>query len=221
MEEEKETVVEQLRQLELLMRHASFYESARRETGYDPRRGQGRVLLLLKMKPELTQKELSYLLDMSRQALAELLSKLEKNGYITREPSEKDNRTMVVKLTDPGLKEADVVLGDAAETTKVLDCLSDEELATFSGYLGRIIEAYELRFPRDDFEKHQKIREELLARYGIEDRCVNSWHHHEGRHEGCGRHHGHRCKCNNATAPGMPNNDWHERHIEQHDTADK
>ena len=66
MEEEKETVAEQLRQLELLMHHASFYESARRETGYDPRRGQRRVLLLLKMKSEITQKELSYLLDMSR-----------------------------------------------------------------------------------------------------------------------------------------------------------
>lgn len=32
--------------------------------------GQGRVLAILKLKPEISQRDLSYLLDMSKQSLA-------------------------------------------------------------------------------------------------------------------------------------------------------
>ena len=46
----------------------------------DPLRGQGRVLALLSAKPETTQRELSFLLDMRQQSLSELLSKLEEKG---------------------------------------------------------------------------------------------------------------------------------------------
>ena len=58
----------------------------------DPLRGQGRVLALLSAKPETTQRELSFLLDMRQQSLSELLSKLEEKGYVTREKSADDGR---------------------------------------------------------------------------------------------------------------------------------
>ena len=48
----------------------------------DSRRGQGRVLAILKMQPEISQKELLYLLDMRPQSLGELLSKLEKTDTL-------------------------------------------------------------------------------------------------------------------------------------------
>ncbi len=51
-----------------------------RNKDINPYKGQGRVLALLKMQPEIMQKELGYLLDISTQALAELLNKLEKKG---------------------------------------------------------------------------------------------------------------------------------------------
>lgn len=57
---------------------------------------------MLKLKLEITQKELTYLLDMSKQALGELLSKLEKAGYITRKPSEEDRRMIIITLTEKG-----------------------------------------------------------------------------------------------------------------------
>ena len=108
----------------------------------DPRRGQGRVLAILKMQPEISQKELSYLLDMRPQSLGELLSKLEKSGYITRTPSENDRRVMNIKLTEAGM--------NATETTepefsfdKMFECLSEEEQKNLSSYLDRIIETLE------------------------------------------------------------------------------
>ena len=58
----------------------------------NPLRGQGRILSVLKLKPQITQKELSYLLDMRQQSLSELLAKLEGKGLITRQPSEEDRR---------------------------------------------------------------------------------------------------------------------------------
>src|SRR5471030_1811846 len=70
----------------------------------DPTRGQGRVLTILKMQPEISQKDLSYLLDMRPQSLGEILSKFEKSGYITRTPSETDRRVMNIKLTKNGIE---------------------------------------------------------------------------------------------------------------------
>jgi DNA-binding MarR family transcriptional regulator len=167
MDEIKATVNEQLRQIQMLMYHrASFQHFMCGGGAYTRHRGQGRVLGILRMKPEISQRELTYLLNMSKQALAELLSKLEKSGYITREPSEEDKRVMKVKLTRDGTKAADAMADEAAEATDILDCLDDEELVRFSDYLGRIIKQYERQFPDDDFEQRHRSMEEFRARYG-------------------------------------------------------
>lgn len=117
----------------------------------DPRRGQGRVLGILKMKPEISQKDLSFLLDMRPQSLGELLSKLEKNGYITREQSESDRRVMNIKLTKEGIA--------ATESTeqefsfdKLFECLSEEEQQTMSGFLDRIIKTLETQLGDEEAE---------------------------------------------------------------------
>ena len=108
----------------------------------DPRRGQGRVLAILKMQPEISQKDLSYLLDMRPQSLGELLSKLEKNGYITREQSETDRRIMNIKLTQAGI-EATESTEQEFSFDKLFECLSEEEQKTMSGFLDRIIKTLE------------------------------------------------------------------------------
>ena len=41
----------------------------------DPTRGQGRVLAILKMQPEISTKDLSYLLDIRQQSLSEQTGK--------------------------------------------------------------------------------------------------------------------------------------------------
>ena len=97
----------------------------------DPHRGQGRILALLKMQPEISQKDLVFLLDMRPQSLGELLMKLERAGYITRTPSEADRRVMNIKLTDEGAK----VTEHQNSFEKLFNCLIEEEQEILSGYL--------------------------------------------------------------------------------------
>lgn len=106
----------------------------------DPHRGQGRVLALLKMRPEISQKDLSYLLDIRPQSLGELLAKLERGGYITRTPSEADNRVMNITLTEAG---AAVTEQQAEDGPDLFAELNAEEQGVLSGYLGRVIEGME------------------------------------------------------------------------------
>jgi len=165
MDEIKATVAEQLQQLQMLMHRASF-QGFMGGRARDPRRGQGRVLAILRIKPEISQKELTELIGMSKQALAELLAKLEKSGYITRAPSEADRRVMTVRLTGAGKSAAADVDESAVEAPRILDCLNAEELAAFSGYLERIIGRYEELFPGEDFEERRRMMEAFLARHG-------------------------------------------------------
>ncbi|MCL1871333.1 MAG: MarR family winged helix-turn-helix transcriptional regulator [Promicromonosporaceae bacterium] len=112
----------------------------------DPRQGQGRVLALLKLQPETTQKDLTFLLGMSRQSLAELLAKLEKQGLIEREPSPDDRRVVVVRLTQAG-REAEQAVEHAPAGADLLDVLEDDEVAQLSDYLGRVLEEAERQWP--------------------------------------------------------------------------
>ncbi len=106
----------------------------------DPHRGQGRVLALLKMRPEISQKDLSYLLDIRPQSLGELLAKLERGGYITRTPSDTDNRVMNITLTEAGLAATEQQAEDGADLFAELNA---EEQGILSSYLGRVIEGME------------------------------------------------------------------------------
>jgi len=161
----KTTIIEQLQQLQMLMHRATFHAFGDEVRTHNPHRGQGRILAVLKMKPEISQRELSYLLNMSKQSLAELLAKMEKNNYITREQSKDDKRVMTIKLTEDGAKAADEVDDDTSETPQVLDCLTDEELGLFSEYLGRVIKRYEEQFPGEDFEQRRRAMEEFMLHH--------------------------------------------------------
>lgn len=123
-----------------------------------PHKGQGRVLSLLKLQPEITQKELGYLLDMRNQSLGELLGKLERNGYITRTPSEKDRRVMNIKLTEEGAKAAAQLDGKQEDVNQIFSCLSEEEQAVLSDYLERLIDALEKTFEEMGIPEHDHGR---------------------------------------------------------------
>jgi DNA-binding MarR family transcriptional regulator len=139
----------------------------RRQRGYaaggplaDPTRGQGRILAMLKMQDGISTRDLSYLLGIRVSSLNELLAKLEKNGYLTREPFETDKRVMLVKLTEKGKdeqrKEPDI--GD------IFDCLSEEEQKIFGQYLDRVIAALEAGLGDrvdDEFEWMRAARERM------------------------------------------------------------
>ena len=188
MNEIKITINEQLQHLQMLMHRAMINH---RGKTHSPLRGQGRVLAILKLKPEMSQKELTYLLNMSKQAAAELIVKLEKGGYITREPSEDDKRVMIIKLTEEGAKAATVPDDNAFETTKIFDCLNNDELTRLSEYLERIIKQYEAQFPDDDFDLRRQMMERFMSVYGHRHGDFERDFEHEHNHD-YGLH-GHNC----------------------------
>lgn len=122
--------------------HSLHHHRKHGPTG-DPHRGQGRVLSLLTLRPEISQKELSYLLDIRQQSLGELLVKLENKGYIVRTPSESDNRAIDIRLTESG---ASAIAEQGEDDLDLFQELTSEERITLSGYLERIITGMEERF---------------------------------------------------------------------------
>lgn len=163
MSENIANLIEQFTRVEWLLHRYHQLNHTHHGPMGDPTRGQGRVLAILKLKPEISQKDLSYLLDMTPQSLGEFLSKLEKNGYITRTPSETDRRVMMIKLTEAGSEATD----QEFSFDKLFDCLSEEEQNNLSDYLARIINKLEAElaekraqndgesgFDRHDFRGH-------------------------------------------------------------------
>ncbi|WP_375180040.1 MarR family winged helix-turn-helix transcriptional regulator [Enterococcus rotai] len=144
---EEQSLMEQFLRLQGMMQR--YFMKRRREHGPfgNPHRGQGRVLSLLKLKPETTQKELSYLLDMRPQSLGELLAKLEKNGYISREPLESDRRVMVIRLTEAGMAAAD---NNDQEEATIFDVLTESEQESFKIIISKLLGALESEIPEEE-----------------------------------------------------------------------
>ncbi len=153
----------------------------------NPYRGQGRVLSILKLQPEIPQRELGYLLDMSKQSLAEILGKLERAELISRTPSEKDRRAHIISLTDKGKAMLDEETTRAQEKEEnfasIFDCLSAEEQQNLNDYLTRIIAHMEEHFSDDGDERAELYRSRFFADHGVDD---ERWPG-EGRGRGRGR----------------------------------
>ncbi|ADK82682.1 MarR family winged helix-turn-helix transcriptional regulator [Sediminispirochaeta smaragdinae] len=117
-----------------------------------PYRGQGRILAILALKPEISQRELSRILDIRPQSLGELLVKLERQGFIVRTPSEQDRRVMLVRLTKEGA-EAAKTSEDAGEQEAFFNCLSEDEQNQFDEFLDRLINELEKSLDRDEADR--------------------------------------------------------------------
>ncbi len=143
MQDNKFDLLEQLTRVEWLLH--IYHQQNHRHFGPmgDTRKGQGRILSILKMKPEISQKELSYLLEMRPQSLGELLTKLEKKGYISRTQSEEDRRVLIIRLTKEGLEATQDAGDEEFSFDQVFECLNEDEQKNFSDYLGKIIHVLE------------------------------------------------------------------------------
>ncbi|MER0283922.1 MarR family transcriptional regulator [Clostridioides difficile] len=152
-------------------------------------RGQGRVLSMLKIKPEITQKELSYLLDMRPQSLGELLSKLENQQFITRTHSEKDRRVMVVKLTSKGMDEINKNEKREDPTNQIFNVLEPEEKSTLSYILTKITNELERTIKSEDGNNFDEAHMQppprphhgqYLGGFAGRDAIQNLFNSHEG-----------------------------------------
>ena len=152
---------EKLTRLQWLLHRQQLQGWAANGPFADTTRGQGRILALLKMRDGVSTKDLSYLLGVRISSLNELLSKLEKTGYVTREPSAEDRRVMLVKLTEKGRNEQQPAPLDYGD---IFSCLADDEQKKLAEYLDRIIKALHESVGDDEgewFEKMASLREKL------------------------------------------------------------
>jgi DNA-binding MarR family transcriptional regulator len=137
-----------------------YYQADARERGLvggDPTRGQGRVLALLSAKPETTQRELSYLLDMRQQSLSELLDKLEEKGYITRERSAEDRRVVKVSLTPEGAAAAPD-LDALGKREDIIDCLDADERAQYEALIDKVTASIIAKLEEKGIDPHAMRR---------------------------------------------------------------
>jgi DNA-binding MarR family transcriptional regulator len=132
-------LLEQFMQIQWLLIRQHHHNHAPFDFAGNPYRGQGRILKLLKMQPEITQKELLELLDMRPQSLGDLLKKLEQKDCITRTPLESDRRVMIIRLTEKG-KNVEIQDDKQLGFDNLFDCLSDEEQEQLSSLLERVID---------------------------------------------------------------------------------
>lgn len=213
---------EKLMHLQWLLHRQKQQELAGHGPFADPTRGQGRVLAVLKLQPEISTKDLSYVLGIRQQSLSELLNKLEKAGYVTRFPLETDKRVMVVKLTEKG----ETAQQSPPDNSDIFDCLTSEEQANFSDYLSRIISAVEAQLSDEEKENMERWKEQARSRMGDDtfDYLMSmggrGFHNHgHGRHGEHGPHehhpeppHEHR---HHEHHPEPPHEHCHEHHPER------
>jgi len=151
MEKNEQDLIEKFYQWMWLLRRSMMGHLRERGPMGAPYQGQGRILALLKLKPEISQKELAHILNIRSQSLGELLAKLERSGYITRTPSEADRRGMDIRLTESGkaVSEQEV---EPTPRESFFDCLSEDEQTNLSDYLDRLIKNLEGKQSEDGSE---------------------------------------------------------------------
>ncbi|WP_125571994.1 MarR family winged helix-turn-helix transcriptional regulator [Lacticaseibacillus songhuajiangensis] len=105
-------------------------------------KGQGRVLSVVALHPQITQKELVDLLHIRAASVSELLSKLLSKGLVRRRTSRRDRRKMMISLTPAGECELKryKLLGAA-----MLADLTEEERVQLDLIIGKLISSVKLR----------------------------------------------------------------------------
>lgn len=100
--------------------------------------GQPKVLRCLDACGACSQKELAAHCEVDPASICRMLDSMERDGFLTRRPSDTDRRTGQVSLTDKG-RETFHIWEDQCMTLeeKMLRDFSPEETAQFAEYLAR------------------------------------------------------------------------------------
>lgn len=190
MDENRTELLNRFSKLQWMLHKLQMRKSVENGPMADTTRGQGRILAILKLKDGISTKDLSYLLGIRVSSLNELLAKMEKAEYLTREPSEADKRVMLVRLTEKGKSEQQ----QEWNPEDIFACLSDEEREAFSEYLDKVILAIEAEIGT---EADDDAREWWT--HGGRERLGNEMFEHFAS-MGFG-HSGHRCGMEGAERP--------------------
>lgn len=112
-----------------------------REHGIDFNSAQGRILFVLWERDGIPIKELSEKTQLGKSTLTSMLDRLEAAGHIVREPSSKDRRAILIRLTEENRRQKDRYDKVSKEMIELYyDGFTQEEVEEFEGYLHRVLE---------------------------------------------------------------------------------
>lgn len=107
-------------------------------------RGQGLVLRILAEEDGLAQSEITEKLDIRPSSLGELVTKLERNGFVERRQNENDKRVVNVFLTEKGREAESQFVNPRREAAKSWFAeLSEEEKEQLAELLDKMIASME------------------------------------------------------------------------------
>lgn len=111
------------------------------------KRGQLKVLKLLKEKGSIIQKELLEILTLKSGSVSETVKKLENQGFIVKEKDESDRRKINITITDTGMKYLDENRKINSEQEKILfTSLSEKEQEDLKRILEKLFSDWESKF---------------------------------------------------------------------------
>lgn len=106
--------------------------------------GQYGCLIQLDKKGTVTQRELSAILNIRATSLSEVLLKLERKGFIQREPSSRDKRTFLISITPAGHEEIQrAKKQELSRHYELIAPLSEQEKRSFFEILQKIKKNYQ------------------------------------------------------------------------------
>ncbi|MBQ8201292.1 MAG: MarR family transcriptional regulator [Clostridia bacterium] len=105
---------------------------------------QGRILYVLWQEDGVTISQLSSRTSLANTTLTSMLDRMEQGGLIRREPSPRDRRALLIRLTD----EARVLKADYDRISQQMNDLyyagfTEAEVRQFEGYLARVLDNLE------------------------------------------------------------------------------
>lgn len=102
--------------------------------------GQRRVLFMLDCYGDMTQRELQERLSVKSSTMSEMISKMERDGLIVKQPSLRDKRSIVLSLSAKGKKDAQqhrAIMNAVLE--KLFECLDEKEKEQMLIYSERLL----------------------------------------------------------------------------------
>ena len=116
-------------------------------------RTQGKILSILIMEGEMTQKELQERLGIQAGSISEIVLKLQAKGFINRTRDEEDKRKFKLTITEAGKEHFDEKRKKHMEQEKDLfDALTSEEKLQLQALLLKVYKSWEEKFEGKDFQ---------------------------------------------------------------------
>lgn len=148
---------------------------------YEGKASQKRILIILNEAGMITQRDLTERLGIQPGSASEILSKMERAGWILRTQNKGDRRTTDICLTDSGRELAAEAFAQRKKRhEEMFSCLSEEEKLQLLSLLERVCTDWRIRY--GEREKEHRHGGHAEHSHNQEGNHNNRYRHHEDPH---------------------------------------